>query len=172
MYSTINNTRNRTNYANNAVGGVTSFSTLNSNVGGGVYSTVTNTKNGGIHQFNTNLPVKGSTEKVTSIVAKPIGEKEYIYKPSKSELAGGGAGNVKVNDINVKISGEIKLSGNSGSVNFNSRDLLNDQSFVRSLKDLIKESISRDMQGGRVMNDVSMMRGMPSNQSVFGKFSR
>lgn len=132
-----------------------------------ITSIVANKRNG-VSSF---LP-KSSPEKVTSIVAKPIGEKEYIYKPSKSELAGSGAGNVKVNDINVKISGEIKLSGNGGSVNFNSRDLLNDQSFVRSLKDLIKESISRDMQGGRVMNDVSMMRGMPSNQSVFGKFSR
>ena len=168
VYNTSNIGGNAYNTVSNARNSVSSFTAINRPIG----NTINNTRNGGIGGFSTSLLPKSSPEKVTSIVAKPIGEKEYIYKPSKSELAGSGAGNVKVNDINVKISGEIKLSGNGGSVNFNSRDLLNDQSFVRSLKDLIKESISRDMQGGRVMNDVSMMRGMPSNQSVFGKFSR
>lgn len=168
VYNTSNIGGNAYNTVSNARNSVSSFTAINRPIG----NTINNTRNGDIGGFSTSLLPKSSPEKVTSIVAKPIGEKEYIYKPSKSELAGSGAGNVKVNDINVKISGEIKLSGNGGSVNFNSRDLLNDQSFVRSLKDLIKESISRDMQGGRVMNDVSMMRGMPSNQSVFGKFSR
>ena len=99
------------------------------------------------------------------IVAKPLGEKEYIYKPK----GGFGGGDYKINDFTIHINGEIKLNGGNGSTNFDARELLNDHSFVKSLKDMIKESISRDMQGGRVMNDVSMMRGMPLNQSVFGK---
>ena len=102
-------------------------------------------------------------DNVTSIVAKPIGGKEYIYTPGGSRGSGGS------NNFNINISGEIRLTGNGGSTTINARELLNDYAFVKSLKDMIKESISRDIQGGRVMNDISMMRGMPSNQSVFGK---
>lgn len=105
---------------------------------------------------------------LTSVVAKPVGGKEYIYTPSNSQTSNTNS-EVKVNDFNVNISGTIRLDGGNNSQNIDVRSLLNDVSFVSALKDIIKESMASDINGGRVMHDVSYLRGMPSQSTTLGR---
>ena len=105
---------------------------------------------------------------VTSVVAKPVGGKEYIYTPSNSQTSNTNS-EVKVNDFNVNISGTIRLDGGNNSQNIDVKNLLNDVSFISALKDIIKESMASDINGGRVMHDVSYLRGMPSQSTTLGR---
>lgn len=104
----------------------------------------------------------------SDIAAKPVGEREFIRIPNESKSIMQKHGELKVGDINVKISGEIKLNGGNSFRNFDIKELLNDISFVSSLKEIIKQSISHDINGGRQMNDIATFRGMPANTSTWG----
>ncbi len=109
--------------------------------------------------------LKNSNEMVK---AKPVGDKEYIYAPR--QVGGNKVTEVSVKDINVNISGTIKLDGGNGnSKGLDVAKLLADSSFVSSLKDLIKESINNDLNNGRFMNDVASMRGMPTPMGLWGR---
>ena len=103
-----------------------------------------------------------------TVKAKPVGNKEYIYKPSKSSL-GGTSSEVKVNDFNVNISGTIRLDGGRNSRDIDISKLLSNQEFVSSLKDMIKTSINNDINCGKLMNDDALRRGMPAQTSLWGR---
>lgn len=103
-----------------------------------------------------------------TVKAKPVGNKEYIYKPSKSSL-GGTSSEVKVNDFNVNISGTIRLDGGMNSKDIDISKLLSNQEFVSSLKEMIKTSINNDINCGKLMNDDALRRGMPAQTSLWGR---
>ena len=103
-----------------------------------------------------------------TVKAKPVGNKEYIYKPSKSSL-GGTSSEVKVNDFNVNISGTIRLDGGRNSRDIDISKLLSNQEFVSSLKEMIKTSINNDINCGKLMNDDALRRGMPAQTSLWGR---
>ena len=104
------------------------------------------------------------------VQAKPVGEKEYIYKPTSTETSVSSNGStVTVKDISVNIGGSIKLDGGSNSKEVDMNALLSNTQFVNQLKEMIKMSINNDMNGGRFMNDVSVMRGSTTNQTLYGK---
>ena len=106
----------------------------------------------------------------SDVKAKPVGGKEYIYIPNGSTTSNVNGNNITVDDINVKINGTIKLESNGvASKDIDIRQLLNDNSFVNSLKEMIKESINYDMNGGRYLNDISTRRGQVSSSSFIGK---
>ena len=101
------------------------------------------------------------------VKAKPVGGKEYIYKPNGASK--NGVTELTVKDINLNVSGTIKLDGGNGSKNVDINKLLEDTKFISSLKDLIKQSINNDINNGRFMNDMASMRGMPSQVTVWGR---
>ena len=103
----------------------------------------------------------------TPVVAKPVGEKEYIYTPTSSRSGMVNGNEVTVRDFNVSINGTIRLDGGSSSKNIDVNELLRDQSFVSSLKDIIKESINNDMNGGRFNQDVVTRRGGIANKTIW-----
>lgn len=103
----------------------------------------------------------------TNVVAKPVGEKEYIYTPTSSRSGMVNGNEVTVRDFNVSINGTIRLDGGSSSKNIDVNELLRDQSFVSSLKDIIKESINNDMNGGRFNQDVVTRRGGIANKTIW-----
>ena len=103
------------------------------------------------------------------IEVKPVGEKEYIYTPTNVNTSNVGGNTVTVKDFNVNLSGTIKLDGGNSMKNVDVKSLLNDYQFVNSLKQIIKESINADMNGGRFMNDVSTLRGHTTSSSVLGR---
>ena len=105
----------------------------------------------------------------STVKAKPVGEKEYIYMPSSNNTNGSNVSEVTVRDINLNVSGTIKLDGGNGSKNVDINKLLEDTKFISSLKDLIKQSINNDINNGRFMNDMASMRGMPSQVTVWGR---
>ena len=92
------------------------------------------------------------------IKAKPVGEKEYIYVPTNANSSNGFS-EVTVKDINVNINGTLKLDTGNFTKNLDVSQLLNDSSFVSQLKDIIKQSINNDMNGGRFVNDNATLRG-------------
>lgn len=103
------------------------------------------------------------------ISAKPVGEKEYIYVPNRSETSNVNGNTITVKDFNINLSGTLKLDGGNNSKNIDVNALLNDRQFINNLKELIKTSINNDMNGGRLMNDIATMRGHASSLSVIGK---
>ena len=105
----------------------------------------------------------------STVKAKPVGEKEYIYMPSSNNTNGSNVSEVTVRDINLNVSGTIKLDGGNGSKNVDINKLLEDTKFISSLKDLIKQSINNDINNGRFMNDMASMRGLPSQVTVWGR---
>ena len=108
-------------------------------------------------------------KELSTVKAKPVGGREYIYTPRNSETSNINGSQVTVKDFNVNISGTIRLDGGNTSKNIDVRQLLNDYSFVSSLKDIIKESINTDMNNGRFLNDFAVRRGQTSSSSIVGK---
>ena len=106
-------------------------------------------------------------DKRSLIIAKPVGEKEYIHKPSRSNASENRS--IKINDFNINISGTIKLDGGNTSKNIDINKLLSNHEFVSSLKEIIKSSINNDINGGRLMNDDSLRRGAPSQVTLWGR---
>jgi len=105
------------------------------------------------------------------VKAKPIGEKEYIYVPKSSETYSVNGNTVTVKDFNVKIDGTIRLDAGNYIKNLDVKALLDDHAFVSSLKTMIKDSINADINNGRVMNDVSTLRGNTHPTTIWGRRS-
>lgn len=116
---------------------------------------------------NRSYVKKGVGEKRSLIVAKPVGEKEYIHKPSRSNSSENRS--IKINDFNINISGTIKLDGGNTSKNIDINKLLSNQEFISSLKDIIKTSINNDINCGKFMNDDALRRGLPAQTSLWGR---
>lgn len=124
----------------------------------------------------TSYVVKSLANEVSSVLsnrndvkAKPVGEKEYIYIPSKNNGKGGNETSVTVKDFNINLSGTLKLDAGNLSKNIDMNALLNDFQFVNALKEMIKTSINNDMNGGRFMNDLATLRGQTSSLSTIGR---
>jgi hypothetical protein len=113
--------------------------------------------------------VKPSTllENSNDVKAKPVGEKEYIYVPSRNN-AENGVKEINVKDINLNLNGTLKLDGGTSTKKLDINQLLNETSFISSLKDMIKQSINNDINNGRFMSDIASMRGMPSQVGLWG----
>ena len=103
------------------------------------------------------------------VTAKPVGEKEYIYTPNRTETSNVNGNTITVKDFNINLSGTIKLDGGNSSKNIDVNALLNDYQFMSSLKEMIKTSINNDMNGGRYMNDLATRRGQVSSSSIIAK---
>lgn len=116
---------------------------------------------------NRSYVKKGIGENRSLVIAKPVGEKEYIHKPSRSNASENRS--IKINDFNINISGTIKLDGGNTSKNIDINKLLSNHEFVSSLKEIIKSSINNDINGGRLMNDDSLRRGAPSQVTLWGR---
>ena len=106
-----------------------------------------------------------------SIKAIPVGQKEYIYIPQNTNTSDIGGKKITVDEIKVNINGTIKLDGGNNSQNIDVRSLLNDVSFISKLKDIIRESMASDINGGRIMNDTAYLRGMPSQSTTLGRLT-
>ena len=120
--------------------------------------------------FNgNNVDVKVFTTLPTEITAKPVGEKEYIYKPSVQDSYSSAPRDVRVNDFNISLNGTIKLDLGDSSSRIDTNALLNDAAFMHSLKEIIKNSINRDMYGGREMSDLSTLNGQVAPSTTFGR---
>lgn len=112
----------------------------------------------------------GGANKVTALVTpKPTGGREYIYNPGNTSVSNVNGNKITVKDFNVNISGTIKIDAGRNFTNIDASTLLRDQAFVNQLKNVIKDSINNDMNGGRFMNDPATRRGQVSSTSVVGK---
>lgn len=119
--------------------------------------------------FISNIPSILSSMLVNKndVKAKPIGEKEYIYTPNSN--SNNGVTELTVRDININVNGTIKLDAGNFAKNIDINQLLNDSSFVSSLKEIIKSSINNDMNGGRFMNDNATLRGSLGTTTYWGR---
>ena len=124
----------------------------------------------GLFSFISNMPsmLSGVLTNSNDVKAKPVGEREYIYTPSNNNV-GNGVTEVTVRDINVNVNGTLKLDTGGFIKDLDVSQLLNDTSFVSQLKELIKQSINNDINGGRFMNDNAVMRGMPAQTTLWGR---
>lgn len=105
-------------------------------------------------------------------IVKPknsLGEVEYIYKPNKTETSTVNGNTITVKDFNINISGTLKLDAGSYSKSIDGRELLNDYAFMTQIKNMIRESINRDINGGMLNNDLATVNGYPSQTSMYGK---
>ena len=175
------------NTVSSIVGGNTSnniASTLNSSLssayGGETLNTANNTavtsniidslsNNISLLSHNASNVITNALEAKNDVKAKPVGEKEYIYMPQRNTSSSTNETSVTVKDINININGTIKLDGGKFIKSINADDLLNDLSFISSLKELIKQSINNDMNGGRFMNDLATIRGGSAPLSIIGR---
>jgi hypothetical protein len=114
--------------------------------------------------------IMGGENNPTAIVKpKPTGGREYIYNPGGTSTSTVNGNKITVKDFNVNISGTIKIDAGRNFTNIDASTLLRDQAFVNQLKNVIKDSINNDMNGGRFMNDPATRRGQVSSTSVVGK---
>ena len=168
---------NSTNAANSWTNSVSNIGGSSSVVGGGVNNVSVNTANDLKNitstilskMFNSYSDVVAQTiENRNDVKAKPVGGVEYIYVPNNNATSNG-VTEVTVKDINVNVSGTIKLDAGNFIKNVDINQLLNDSSFVSSLKELIKSSINNDMNGGRFMNDNATLRGSVGTTTYWGR---
>lgn len=116
-----------------------------------------------------NRSVKSVTPIPTKIEAKPVGEREYIYTPKRTETSTVNGGIVTVKDFNININGTLKLDGGNSFKNINMNELLNNPQFVSAIKQMVQERINSDFNGGRFDNSPSVMRGLTTQVNTYGK---
>ena len=116
-----------------------------------------------------NRSVKSVAPIPTKIEAKPVGEKEYIYTPKRTETSTVNGGTVTVKDFNININGTLKLDGGNSFKNINMNELLNNPQFVSAIKQMVQERINSDFNGGRFDNSPSVMRGLTTQVNTYGK---
>ncbi len=85
------------------------------------------------------------------------GSQRYI-SPTSS-LSNMSSNRLELSDININISGTIRLEGGNNSRGLDINSLMKDQAFVTQIKDLIKDSINKGMNNGRAMKDASSIGG-------------
>lgn len=85
------------------------------------------------------------------------GSQRYI-SPTSS-LSSMSSNRLELSDININISGTIRLEGGNNSRGLDINSLMKDQAFVTQIKDLIKDSINKGMNNGRAMKDASSIGG-------------
>lgn len=85
------------------------------------------------------------------------GSQRYI-SPTSS-LSTMSSNRLELSDININISGTIRLEGGNNSRGIDINSLMKDQAFVTQIKDLIKDSINKGMNNGRAMKDASSIGG-------------
>ena len=85
------------------------------------------------------------------------GSQRYI-SPTSS-LPTMSSNRLELSDININISGTIRLEGGNNSRGLDINSLMKDQAFVTQIKDLIKDSINKGMNNGRAMKDASSIGG-------------
>ena len=85
------------------------------------------------------------------------GSQRYI-SPTSS-LSSMSPSRLELSDININISGTIRLEGGNNSRGLDINSLMKDQAFVTQIKDLIKDSINKGMNNGRAMKDASSIGG-------------
>ena len=123
--------------------------------------------------FNTTSNIiSAALDPNNGIKTLPIGTNSFKQIPKSSD--GGGYNdssvrNVTVRDFNVNLSGTIRLDAGNYAKNLDVSKLLEDSSFISSLKDMIKQSINNDINNGRFMNDIPSMRGLPSQVTTWGR---
>ena len=98
-----------------------------------------------------------------------LGEAEYIYKPNRTETSNVNGNTVTVKDFNININGTLRLEAGNYSKSLNGCDLLNDYAFMTQIKNMIRESINRDINGGMLSNDLATVSGYPAQTSMYGK---
>ena len=106
----------------------------------------------------------------TVVKPKPLGENpEYIYKPNRSETSNVNGNTITVKDFNINISGTLRLDAGNYSKSIDGRELLNDYAFMTQIKNMIKESINRDINGGKYLSDLATMANFPAQTGLYGK---
>jgi hypothetical protein len=141
-------------------------SAIHNNVGGNTLSNILST----IFNSNSNV-VSSALNTNNNIKTIPFGENSFrkIPKSDYTEYSYNKGGEISVKDIKLDVSGTIKLDGGNLIKNLDINQLLSDTTFISSLKDLIKQSINNDMNGGRFMNDNATLRGSIGTTTLWGR---
>jgi len=104
------------------------------------------------------------------IKTRPFGENSFRMIPRDISVENGQkVSEITVKDVNLNVNGTIKLDAGNFAKNIDINQLLNDSSFVSSLKEIIKNSINNDMNGGRFMNDNATLRGSIGTTTYWGR---
>lgn len=141
-------------------------SAIHNNIGGNILSNILST----IFNSNSNI-VSSALNTNNNIKTVPFGENSFrkIPKSDYTEYSYNKGGEIVVKDINLNVTGTLKLDAGTVTKNLDINQLLSDTTFISSLKDLIKQSINNDINNGRLMNDIASMRGMPSQVGLWGR---
>jgi hypothetical protein len=104
------------------------------------------------------------------IKTRPFGENSFRMIPRDISVENGQkVSEITVKDVNLNVNGTIKLDSGNFAKNIDINQLLNDSAFVSSLKEIIKNSINNDMNGGRFMNDNATLRGSLGTTTYWGR---
>lgn len=141
-------------------------SAIRNNVGGNVLSNILST----IFNSTSNV-VSSALNTNNSIKTIPFGDNSFrkIPKSDYTEYSYNKGGEISVKDINLNVNGTLKLDTRGFIKDLDVSQLLNDTSFVSQLKELIKQSINNDMNGGRFMNDNATLRGSLGTTTYWGR---
>ena len=141
-------------------------SAIHNNVGGNILSNILST----IFNSNSNI-VSSALNTNNNIKTVPFGENSFrkIPKSDYTEYSYNNGGEIIVKDINLNVNGTLKLDAGTVTKNLDINQLLSDTTFISSLKDLIKQSINNDMNGGRFMNDNATLRGSLGTTTYWGR---
>ena len=141
-------------------------SAIHNNVGGNILSNILST----IFNSNSNI-VSSALNTNNNIKTVPFGENSFrkIPKSDYTEYSYNKGGEIIVKDINLNLNGTLKLDAGTVTKNLDINQLLSDTTFISSLKDLIKQSINNDMNGGRFMNDNATLRGSLGTTTYWGR---
>ena len=111
-------------------------------------------------KFNEIIVRKLNNDNISSLYtetvkpSEPIGSVPSNVSQYRETMIYGG-GNTTVSDINVNISGTIRLEGANGGVGIDFNELMNNAEFRRQIVEMVKERLNTQGTGGK-MNKESM----------------
>ena len=112
---------------------------------------------------------KDMIKAINRMEAKPVGGKEYIYVPQNTSTTTVGENNITINDINVKLSGTIRLDAGNAQRDIDINKLLDNHVFISMLADKINSTINSNMNLKEMRDTRYLATGQGTPSTVVGR---
>lgn len=95
-------------------------------------------------------PINQALQSIPSALPYPMPYESYV-KENPYAVNTNNGGKMEVAPIEIRLSGNIQLSGSNGTVDI-TQQITNDPNFIRELSQMISKQFERQINGGRVSN--------------------
>lgn len=127
----------------------------------GVFEALMESKASAIGNIEMAEAVEPRAKEGRSVRPKPVGEETQFVASTRGSKTQTAPSKLDIDDINVNlnINGVLRLDGGNASKSIDGKTLLTNVAFVNELTNVIRSELSKYVNGGKVVRDVSYQSG-------------